>query len=53
MRVFLYKDPTIHFHLDFSASVEARLFGFTFASLGIDGDVRRDSGTGRAAITST
>ena len=37
VRVYLYKEPLLHFHLDFSASVEARLFGFSFASLGIDG----------------
>src|SRR5439155_27286388 len=39
VRVFLYFDAgpgqdEIHFHLDFSASVEARLFGFSFASIG-------------------
>jgi len=37
VRVYLYKDPTIHFHLDFSASVDLRVFGFSFASVGISG----------------
>ena len=37
VRVYLYKEPLLHFHLDFSAEVSARLFGFSFASLGIDG----------------
>ena len=42
----------MHFHLDFSASVEARLFGFSFASLGIDGsfDALQSAGS---ATTST
>ena len=38
-RVYLYKEPLIHFHVDFSASVDLRVFGFSFASVGISGSL--------------
>ena len=41
-RIYLYKTPLIHFHLEFSASVDARLFGISLASVGIDGNVDAD-----------
>ena len=49
-RVYLFKEPLIHFHLDFSASVDARLFGISFASIGIDGSFDALQSAGQSKI---
>ncbi|MEP7335688.1 MAG: hypothetical protein ABI717_07900, partial [Actinomycetota bacterium] len=55
IRVFLYTRDEFgathyHFHVDFSASVDARLFGISFASVGISGTFDAEGAGGEIEI---